>query len=173
MKNNYFTRKAFEAGLNGEKPSIIQGQELYDAQMEGYKTYLGNKDLADRIADEEEERSREREGKRAVGEYLDTLSVYERARSNDSHEAPTPPPPKPVTGRQRVKWIGWAIFLVWLDYEIATSFIGWMARTGVRDFQPPSRQAFAFFIYFFIFPGYFFLSPAVNLLKDAKNKKFR
>jgi hypothetical protein len=48
--SGYAERKAYESGLEGNKPwGRGLSPELYDAQMEGYKQYLANKDLIEQI----------------------------------------------------------------------------------------------------------------------------
>lgn len=37
--STYFLRKAYERGLKGEKPHIVLGEHLFDAQMQGYRRY--------------------------------------------------------------------------------------------------------------------------------------
>lgn len=55
----YFLRKAYERGLKGQKPHIVLGEHLFDAQMEGYKQYRQN--LADATADDRHEREEREE----------------------------------------------------------------------------------------------------------------
>lgn len=72
--SSYFLRKAYERGLKGEKPHIVLGEHLFDAQMEGYKQYRQN--LADAIAGdrhegEEREEREEHRSSHAVGSAFD------------------------------------------------------------------------------------------------------
>jgi hypothetical protein len=180
--SGYAERKAYEAGLKGQKP-FGRGfnPELYDAQMEGYKQYLANKNLAEAISDEVEERKQRRrdDGDDADEPYFPS-SVRDRYRS----PAPVTPPKSEeeqraaaytaaraaaasaqALAKQRTENVFWAIFLLVLDAVIAASFIGMMAKGGARDFQRPEAQVFAFFVYFFLFPGGFFVWGAVNRLK--------
>jgi hypothetical protein len=163
-------RKAYEAGLNGEKPwGRGLGPELYDEQMEGYKQYLANKSLAEAIADKVDEREERRPRRDDDADYTPrrirnySPTYYPPSPASTPASTPAPPPKRTLTFRE----IFWAVFLIWLDYEIVTSFIGMMAR-GSRDFRQPWFRVFAFLLYFFIFPGGFFLWPTVKLLKKAK-----
>jgi len=161
--SGYFERKAYEQGLNGEKPSIILGRELYDAQMEGYKQYLSNQNLADSIADNERE-AEEREERRS--------SRYRNVYAHDYDYSSSPSPSKPLTLTQRILGRSVGVFLIWLDYQLLVCL---STECGRIPWRWSAKGNDIFFIIaplliFVVFPGGLLFWPGI-LLVFIKNRE--
>jgi hypothetical protein len=128
---DYKTRR-YKEGLSGHKPSSIYfDKEGHRAEAAGYRAHLRNRDLAEQI--------------------------YERARTDSSSDEGTPA--KPLLPWQKVLWFCIAIFLVYIDFTIASFLSNAIGGSWL-----------AFFLFLCVLPGYILLALAFVLMQTVFEK---